>query len=195
MNTATRRVARSCRVEVIAGTPIGSVWRVVADVTRTGEWSHECHDVTWLGGATAAEPGARFRGCNRPGWLRWSRRCEILAVDPPRQIAWRTVPTLLFVDSSDWRISLEPAGTGTRIVQTFEVTRCPRWWGWIVARARPQRWLLSRRCSGRSFESGARAPLLVRPGVSSPSRDPTSPRAGCRPLLLPPSQRGLAFRS
>ncbi len=49
--------------------------------------------------------------------------------------------------------------------------------------------------SGRSFESGARAPLLVRPGVSSPSRDSTSPRAGCRPLRLPPSQRGLAFRS
>jgi hypothetical protein len=43
----------------------------------------------------------------------------------------------LFVDSSDWCITLEPAGAGTRIVQTFAVTKCPRWWEWIVARLVP----------------------------------------------------------
>ena len=59
-------------------------------------------------------------------------------VDPPRQIAWRTIPTPLFVDSSDWRVTLEPAGAGTQIVQTFEVTRCPRWWEWIVTRFIPR---------------------------------------------------------
>lgn len=134
MNTVKRRVARTCRAEVIADAPVESVWRVIADVTRTGEWSHECLHVTWLDGVTAPAPGARFRGRNRSGWLRWSRTCEILAVDPPRQIAWRTIPTWRFVDSSDWRITLDPAGAGTRIVQTFQVTKCPRWWEWIVAR-------------------------------------------------------------
>jgi hypothetical protein len=64
--------------------------------------------------------------------------CEVLAVDPPHQIAWRTIPTPLFVDSSDWRITLEPAGAGTRILQTFAVTKCPRWWEWIVARFVPR---------------------------------------------------------
>jgi hypothetical protein len=64
--------------------------------------------------------------------------CEVLAVDPPRQIAWRTISTPLFVDSSDWRITLQPAGAGTRIVQTFAVTKCPRWWEWIVARFVPR---------------------------------------------------------
>jgi uncharacterized protein YndB with AHSA1/START domain len=138
MSTTKRRVARTCRAEVIADAPVEAVWRVVADVTRTGEWSHECLQVSWLGGATAAAPGARFRGRNRAGWLRWSRICEVLAVDPPRQIAWRTISTPLFVDSSDWRITLEPAGAGTRIVQTFAVTKCPRWWEWIVARFVPR---------------------------------------------------------
>lgn len=137
MDRAKRRVARTCRVEVVADAPIDSVWRVIADVTRTGEWSHECHHVTWLGGATAAAPGARFRGRNKSGWLRWSRTCEVLAVDAPRQLSWRTIPTVLFVDSSDWRIGLEAAGTGTRIVQTFELTRFPRWWEWMVAWANP----------------------------------------------------------
>jgi uncharacterized protein YndB with AHSA1/START domain len=138
MNTAERRVARTCQVEVIAEAPAESVWRVIADVTRTGQWSHECHHVTWLGGAAAATPGARFRGRNRSGWLRWSRTCEVLSVDPPRQLAWRTIPTPVFVDSTDWRITLAPAGAGTRIVQAFQVTRCPRWWEWIVARVNPR---------------------------------------------------------
>jgi uncharacterized protein YndB with AHSA1/START domain len=138
MSTAKRRVARTCRAEVTVDAPIESVWRVIADVTRTGEWSHECLHVNWLGGATAAAPGARFRGHNRAGWLRWSRTCEVLAVDPPRQITWRTIPTPLFVDSSDWRITLKPAGAGTQIVQTFTVTKCPRWWEWIVARVVPR---------------------------------------------------------
>jgi uncharacterized protein YndB with AHSA1/START domain len=137
MDRAKRRVPRACRVEVVAAAPIESVWRVIADVTRTGEWSHERHYVTWLGGATAAAPGARFRGRNRSGWLRWGRRCEVLAVDAPRQLSWRTIPTVLFVDSSDWRIGLEPADAGTRIVQTFQLTKFPRWWEWMVARANP----------------------------------------------------------
>jgi hypothetical protein len=66
MNTAKQRVARTCRAEVIAGAPIASVWRVIADVTRTGEWSHECHHVTWLGGATAAAPDRGSRRRRRP---------------------------------------------------------------------------------------------------------------------------------
>ena len=138
MDTRKKQVSRTCRAEVTTEAPIESVWRVISDVTRTGEWSHECHQVTWLGGAAVAAPGARFRGRNRSGWLRWSRTCEILAVDPPLQIAWRTIPTPLFVDSTDWRITLAPAGAGTQIVQAFQVTKCPRWWEWIVARVNPR---------------------------------------------------------
>jgi uncharacterized protein YndB with AHSA1/START domain len=37
MSTTKRRVARTCRAEVIADAPVEAVWRVVADVTRTGE--------------------------------------------------------------------------------------------------------------------------------------------------------------
>lgn len=133
MGTNKQRVARTCRVEVTVDAAVESVWRIVADVTRTGQWSHECSHVGWLDGATAAAPGVRFRGRNRSGPWRWSRTCEVVAVDAPRQIVWRTIPTRLFVDSTDWRISLEPDGEGTRIVQTFQVTRCPDWWDWLVA--------------------------------------------------------------
>jgi len=130
-------IARTCRTEVIVEAPVQAVWRVIADVTRTGEWSHECHQVAWRRGAGAAVPGVQFRGRNRSGWLRWSRVCEVIAVQAPHEIAWRTIATIAFPDSTDWRITLEPVDTGTRIVQTYQVTRCPRWYEWVVTRVNP----------------------------------------------------------
>ena len=59
------------------------------------------------------------------------------AVDPPRSLAWKTVGLWGKVDSTVWRIDLEPNGTGTRIVQTYDVVRCPPWWEWLVARVVP----------------------------------------------------------
>lgn len=131
------RLARDFRVEVVVGVPVEAVWRVVADVTRTGEWSHECHRVEWLDGATSAVPGARFRGGNKALWWRWSRTSEVIEVDPGRAISWRTIPTWRFVDSTEWRISLDPIPTGTRVAQTYRVLRCPRWWEWLVIRVVP----------------------------------------------------------
>jgi hypothetical protein len=135
----TTRLARTCRVEAVVGAPAEAVWWVVSDVTRTGEWSHECHEVVWLEGATAAAPGTRFRGANKSLWLRWHRTCVVTEVVPGRSISWRTIPTRRFVDSTEWRIGLEPLGDagGTRIVQTYEVVRCPRWWEWLVSRFNP----------------------------------------------------------
>ncbi|GAA5191213.1 hypothetical protein GCM10023322_48090 [Rugosimonospora acidiphila] len=129
-----RTLPRSCRTEVVVDVPAEALWRVIADVTRVGEWSHECRTVQWLGQANAAVPGARFRGRNRSGSLRWARVCEIMVADPPRELRWRTVPSGLFPDLTEWRIALEPVGDGTRIVQSFEVLRIARWLAWLIAR-------------------------------------------------------------
>jgi uncharacterized membrane protein len=119
---------------VIVDAPVDAVWQVVADVTRTSEWSHECHRVTWLGGATAAAPGVRFRGHNRSGRLRWSRVCEIVSLQAPCRIEWRTIPGPFFPDSTVWRLDLEAVGTRTRVVQTYRTHHAPRWLRWILAR-------------------------------------------------------------
>jgi hypothetical protein len=68
----------------------------------------------------------RVRGRNPNGIHRWGRVCEIVDARP-WEIAWRTQPTLLYPDSSEWRISLHPLDDGarTRIVQTFQVIRAP----------------------------------------------------------------------
>ncbi|MFF7212544.1 SRPBCC family protein [Streptomyces sp. NPDC008238] len=134
---AERGVARTCRSEVVVGAPAEAVWRVVADVTRNSEWSHECHRVSRLRGATTAATGVRFRGYNRSGLMRWSRVCEVVAFEAPRLITWRTIPSPLFPDSTDWTIELEPAGAGTRVVQTYRMRSTPRWFRWLVGRLVP----------------------------------------------------------
>jgi hypothetical protein len=117
-------IPRSGAVEVVVDAPIDAVWAVVADVTRVGEWSHECRRVEWLGGASEAKPGVRFRGANVAGPWKWSRVNEVVIADEPRTFAWRTVPTTFFPDSTEWRIELDPDG-GTRITQAYRVVRAP----------------------------------------------------------------------
>jgi uncharacterized protein YndB with AHSA1/START domain len=121
-----KRVQKRGHVEVVVEATPEQVWQVVSDVTRTGEWSHECRTVEWVGGSTAALPGARFRGRNKAGRWSWARTCEVVTAEAPREISWRTVPTLLFPDSTVWSLRLEPAAGGTRITQSFEVVRAPR---------------------------------------------------------------------
>lgn len=119
------RVQKSSTVTVVVDAAVADVWRVISDVRRTGEWSHECRSGEWLGGADAAAPGVRFRGRNRARWVRWTRTCEIVAVDAPSELVWRTVPTRLYPDSTEWRIRLAPEGRGTRITQSFRLVRMP----------------------------------------------------------------------
>ena len=121
-----KRVQKQGHVEVVVAATPDQVWRVVSDVTRTGEWSHECRTVEWVGGSTTARPGARFRGRNQAGRWSWARTCEVVTARAPREISWRTVPTVLFPDSTLWSLRLEPVDGGTRIIQSFEVVRAPR---------------------------------------------------------------------
>jgi uncharacterized protein YndB with AHSA1/START domain len=124
------RVQKNSRVAVDVDAPVPDVWAVVSDVTRVGEWSHECRSAEWTTGAGSPVPGARFRGRNRARWLRWSRTCEIVAVDEPHAIVWRTVPSWLYPDSTEWSIRLAPSDRGTTVTQTFRVLRAP----WLLDR-------------------------------------------------------------
>jgi hypothetical protein len=114
---------RHGRVEVVTDAPPAAVWDIVRDPTRVGEWSHECRTAEWVDGATAAVPGARFRGRNRLRRARWTRANEVVTVDPPCEISWRTIPTVMYPDSTVWTVTVEPVDGGTRIVQQFDVVK------------------------------------------------------------------------
>jgi uncharacterized protein YndB with AHSA1/START domain len=122
--------ARQGEVREHIDAPPDQVWDLLADVTRMGEWSPECHRVRWLGGASSpAEPGARFKGSNKSGLLRWSMTCEVKAAERGREIAWSTIWRGREVVR--WTYLLEPtntetgAATGTDVVESFEALSWP----------------------------------------------------------------------
>jgi len=110
------------RVEALVDAPVDAVWNLVIDVTRTGDWSHETMSAMWLDGATRAVPGARFKGVNKQGRTKWSRTCEVLACEP-HEFRFRTVPSRLYNDSTEWTFNVTAEGTKTRIEQRFQVLK------------------------------------------------------------------------
>ena len=72
-----------------------------------GRWSPECWKCTWLDGATGPAVGARFKGYNKRGVMRWSTVSTIVVADEPSHIVWE-------VDESGmrwgYRITADGAG-------------------------------------------------------------------------------------
>jgi carbon monoxide dehydrogenase subunit G len=63
--------ARQGQVQVHVNAPPETVWAILANLDRMGEWSPECDRVEWLDGAESpARVGARFKGWNRYGRMR-----------------------------------------------------------------------------------------------------------------------------
>jgi uncharacterized protein YndB with AHSA1/START domain len=116
---------RSCTASLDIAAPIEAVWDLLSDVTRVGEWSVECRSCEWLEGATGPTPGARFRGRNRRNATPWTRTCEVLAVDPPRRLVWRTLPTRLLPDSTEWTVELADGGDHTRLTESMRILHIP----------------------------------------------------------------------
>lgn len=101
-----------------------AVWDLLSDAERMGEWSPECYRVAWLDGASApAKPGARFKGWNRYGPIRWKQTCEVKAALPGREIAWSTMQGDR--EQVRWTYRLEPTDDGTDLVESFEVKWLP----------------------------------------------------------------------
>lgn len=126
--TAERvQATQQSRIEIEA--PPEQVYAIISDVTRTGEWSPECHRCEWVDGASGPEVGARFRGYNRHRWLKWSRLNEVIVADPGREFAFRVLTDRLNKDSSIWRYRLEPGDGGTVLTESTEVLAWP---GFVV---------------------------------------------------------------
>jgi len=105
----------------IATTP-EEAYATLADITRMGEWSPECNGGRWLGGATGATEGARFRGSNRNGFWRWSTTCTVVRAEPGQELAWEA--RFLGRPVALWRYRFEPGGDGaTTVTESTEDRR------------------------------------------------------------------------
>lgn len=112
--------------------PPQAVYDVVADVTRTPEYSPEVDEVVWLDDG-GPHVGARFRARNRvpeDSRFSWHNRPIVMAAEPGREFAFaRTEP---FAGTIVWRYRFEPEGTGTRVTESYEVARPVGRIGWFI---------------------------------------------------------------
>jgi uncharacterized protein YndB with AHSA1/START domain len=100
------------------------VYDLIADVTRMGEWSPECYRCEWLDGAIAAAPGARFRGYNRRGRLRWERTAVVDTADRGCEFSFTTVNDSAGREETRWRYTMEPSSSGTLLTESFQFLWC-----------------------------------------------------------------------
>jgi uncharacterized protein YndB with AHSA1/START domain len=101
-----------------------TLWAMVSDVTRMGEWSPENEGGEWLDGATAAKPGAKFRAKNRVGKRSWSTVATVVDADPGRCFSFRVSAGPVKV--SDWSYTFEPTANGCRVIESWTDLR-PGW--------------------------------------------------------------------
>ena len=116
---------------IVVAAPPEDVYALVADITRTPEFSPDIVSCRWLDGATGPAVGARFEAVNvsRSG-KRWKNRPVVTVADPGREFAFvRTEP---FAGRVAWRYRFEPEGDGTRVVESYEVERPVSRLGWVV---------------------------------------------------------------
>jgi hypothetical protein len=103
-----------------------ALYAVVSDVRRMGEWSPECRSCQWVGGATGAAVGARFKGSNRRGLARWSTKPQVVVADPGREFAF--VVNHLGRGMTKWSYTFEPSAEHTRVTESFELLRDLPWY-------------------------------------------------------------------
>lgn len=116
------RVTKQVSVSREIGAPADTVWAMVSDVTRMGEWSPENQGGKWLDGATAAQPGAKFRGTNRRGKRRWKSVATVVEAEPGRRFSFRVTAGGGF-KVAEWSYSFEPTATGCRVTETWKDQR------------------------------------------------------------------------
>lgn len=118
-------------VSLLIQAPADELYALVADVTRTPEFSPAVVRCTWLDGATGPAVGARFEAVNTTeAGKTWKNRPVVTAADPGREFAFSRTESL--AGTLVWRYRFAPEDGGTRVTESYEVTRPVSRLGWLV---------------------------------------------------------------
>ena len=101
-----------------------TVYDLVSDLPRMGQWSPENTGGRWLAGATAPAVGAKFKGTNKHKFLRWSTTVTVTDATPGKRFAFNV--DYLGVPISTWAYDFEPDGAGCKVVESWSDRR-PTW--------------------------------------------------------------------
>jgi len=106
-----------------------TLYGMVSELPRIGEWSPECERVDWEGDVTVAVEGTTFVGHNAVGpgrRIRYSRHGRVLVADPGREFVFITDEGGR--ESTAWHYRFEAQADGrTRVTESYEVRWIPTW--------------------------------------------------------------------
>lgn len=98
----------------IAASP-DAIYDAIADITRMGEWSPECHNCEWTGDSHAPVVGATFDGHNRHGEHTWTSQCAITEADRGR--AFTFTCSMFDFHYATWGYRIEATDGGCRVTE------------------------------------------------------------------------------
>jgi len=157
--------------------PADEIYRLVADVTRTPEYSPEILRCRWLDGATGPAVGARFAAVNKvPNRPSWTNKPVVTTVEPGRTFAFAR--TERFAGTVEWTYRFEATDDGTLVTEAYEVTRPLGRVGWFVIGT-----LFGRHDRRADLRRGMEASLQrLRAIVEQPAAAAPSTPSGAEPL-------------
>lgn len=119
------------QVSLLIQASADDLYDLVADVTRTPEFSPAVVRCTWLDGATGPAVGARFEAVNTTeAGKTWKNRPVVTTADRGREFAFsRTEP---FAGTLQWRYRFDPQDGGTLVTESYEVTKPLTRIGWFI---------------------------------------------------------------
>ncbi|QKT10626.1 SRPBCC family protein [Rhodococcus sp. W8901] len=93
-----------------------TLYALISDITRMGDYSPETVSAHWLDGATGPRVGARFEGSNRIGRARWSTKPQVVTAEPGHRFAFR-VPGR---SGALWTYTFEATEGGTLVTEAMQ---------------------------------------------------------------------------
>lgn len=109
-------------VQRVIAAPAADIFAVLADPARHVEIDGSGTVRASRGGSRRLRLGDTF-GMDMHWGASYSTRNEVVALEPDRVIAWRTLatwPLTLVVTGRTWRYELTPVDGGTRVTQTWD---------------------------------------------------------------------------
>jgi len=113
--TAESRSELSYSQSVVVQAPPETVYDLVSDVTRTGQWSPICTACWWDEG-TGPRVGGWFTGRNEVTGRSWETRSQVVAADRGREFAFVVGGAYV-----RWGFTMEPVPEGTRLTESWRL--------------------------------------------------------------------------
>ena len=99
---------------IVIGCSAQTLYDMVADVTRIGEWSPVCRTCWWDEGG-GPRVGAWFTGRNELPERTWETRSQVVVADPGREFAFVVGGTYV-----RWGYTFTPLAEGTELTESWQ---------------------------------------------------------------------------